>query len=139
MRVSQAPAWRMLVCHKHPVSARLHFLVPAGPGVVLPRALPRLAVFAEEGDRPSVQRHPASALRELQTLLGFAAPLDLIPEFRLHLEVPGAPLPVYLAAVRGYERPHGPPATRWIEMTQSIGMPWLDRELLRRAYEVLIG
>ncbi|MCC6076777.1 hypothetical protein ACFPTX_03615 [Pseudomonas sp. GCM10022188] len=130
--------WRMLVCHKHPVSARLHFLIPEG-GVVLPQALPRLAVIAADDAELPLQSHPASALRHLQQLLGIDRALELVSDFRLHLEVPGLLLPVYLAALAGYELCPPPPGTRWIELPQSIGMPWLDRELLRRVYEVLLG
>ena len=130
--------WRMLVCHKHPVSARLHFLIPEG-GVVLPQALPRLAVIAADDAEPPLQSHPASALRHLQQLLGIDRAFELVNDFRLHLEVPGLLLPVYLAALAGYELCPPPPGTRWIELPQSIGMPWLDRELLRRVYEVLLG
>lgn len=131
--------WRMLVCHKHPVSARLHFLIPTDGGVVLPQALPRLAVLAGAAAAAPVQSHPASALRQLQQLLGIARALELVDEFALRLEVPGLILPVYLAALPGYELCPPPPGTRWIELPQSIGMPWLDRELLRRVYEVLLG
>lgn len=131
--------WRMLLCHKHPVSARLHFLIPADGGVVLPQALPRLAVIAAETANPPVQSHPASALRHLQQLLGIAREFELVGEFELRMEVPGAVLPVYLAALAGYELCPPPSGTRWIELPQSIGMPWLERELLRRVYEVLLG
>ena len=132
--------WRMLVCHKHPISARLHFLVPvAGGGVVLPQALPGLSVIAEEPREAPLQSHPASALRELQECLDLGRELALVGEFRLRLEVPGGLLPVYLAALDGYELCPPPPGLRWIELAQSIGMPWLDRELLRRVYECLLG
>lgn len=122
MSVAGLP-WRMLVCHQHPVSARLHFLIPAGGGVVLPQALPGLAVLAEE------PREAPLLCRELA----------LVGEFRLRLEVPGALLPVYLAALQGYELCPPPAGLRWIELAQSIGMPWLDRELLRRVYAFLLG
>ena len=131
--------WRMLLCHKHPVSARLHFLIPRRSGVVLPQPLPRLAVIAEAEQGSPVQSHPASALRSLQQMLGIARPLELVGEFQLRMEVPGLILPVYLAALSGYELCPPPAGTHWIELPQSIGMPWLDRELLRRVYELLIG
>lgn len=138
-RTAYGLPWRMLLCHKHPVSARLHFLIPQDSGVVLPQALPRLAVFAAEGADPPVQSHPASALRHLQQVLGITRTLELVHEFQQHMEVPGLILPVYLAALSGYDLCPPPPGTRWVELPQSIGMPWLDRELLRRVYEVLIG
>ena len=129
----------MLLCHKHPVSARLRFLIPVESGVVLPAPLPALAVICENGESPQVQSHPASALRELQEYLGLSQTLELVPEFQLCMEVPGAPLPVYLAALPGHNLCEPPEGLRWIELPQSIGMPWLDRELLRRVYEVLLG
>ena len=135
----QPLGWRMLVCHKHPVSARLRFLIPTEGGVVLPQALPPLAVIAENGESPKVQSHPASALRHLQEFLGLGDPLELITDFELTMEVPGEPLPVYLANLPGHNLCEPPEGTRWIELPQSIGMPWLDRELLRRVYPVLIG
>lgn len=131
--------WRVLVCHKHPVSARLRFLVPQRGGVVLPQPLPRLAVFAEAPAQGDPLIHPAHALRSLQRELGVEKPLELVGDYRVGLEVAGAVLPVFLAALDGHEPCPAVIGTRWIELTQSIGMPWLDRELLRRAYEVLIG
>lgn len=134
-----AEAWRMLLCHKHPVSARLHFLVPQHGGVVLPAPLPALAVFAERHAHSPVQAHPACALRQLQEDLGIGRALEPVGEFHVSLEVPGLLLPIYLAALPGHELCPAPVDTRWIELPQSIGMPWLDRELLRRAYALLIG
>ncbi|WP_240500450.1 hypothetical protein [Pseudomonas syringae] len=131
--------WRMLLCHKHPVSARLHFLIPQREGVVLPLPLPPLAVFAEGVPDNPVQTHPASALRHLQQDLGITQALELVSEFQVSLEVPRMLMPIYLAALTGYDLCPAPTGTCWIELTKSIGMPWLDRELLRRAYEVLIG
>ncbi|GLK58115.1 MULTISPECIES: hypothetical protein [Azotobacter] len=137
-QTSEELSWRILLCHKHPVSARLRFLIPTGGGVVLPQTLPRLAVIAEDQEAP-VQCHPASALRALQETMALGWQLELIGEFRLNMEVPGQIMPIYLAALAGHELPPPPEGTRWIELTQSIGMPWLDRELLRRVYEELIG
>jgi hypothetical protein len=131
--------WRMLLCHKHPVSARLHFLVPHREGVVLPLPLPKLAVFAEGAQSGAVQVHPASALRHLQHDLGIDRALELVGDFQVGMEVPGMLLPIYLAALPGHDLCQAPIGTCWIDMPKSIGRPWLDRELLRRAYEVLIG
>lgn len=135
----EALAWRILLCHKHPVSARLRFLIPSEAGVVLPQALPKLAVIAEQDQEAPVQCHPATALRCLQEALDIDWPLEPVGEFQLNMEVPGQILPVYLVALSGHELREPPPGTRWIDLPQSIGMPWLDRELLRRVYEVLIG
>ncbi|MBE7376554.1 hypothetical protein IN820_18795 [Pseudomonas sp. AL-54] len=131
--------WRVVICHKHPVSARLHFLVPQRGGVVLPQPLPALTVFAETPGQGDLLVHPASALRSLQRELGIEKTLELVADYRVDLEVAGGILPVFLAALDGHDLCRAAIGTHWIELTQSIGMPWLDRELLRRAYEVLIG
>jgi hypothetical protein len=138
-RAEGKPSWRMLLCHKHPVSARLHFLIPQQGGVVLPIPLPALAVFADEQAHSPLQTHPASALRQLQEALGIGRALELVGEFHVSLEVPGQLLPIYLAALPGHDLCPAPPGSRWIDLPQSIGLPWLDRELLRRAYALLIG
>lgn len=130
--------WRMLVCHKHPLSTRLHFLVPLGKGVVLPRPLPGLCQFVDEAEEDGLYLHPAAALNELLAALALP-PLQLLGDYQVRLEVPGGILPVYLAALPGNDMCASPEGTRWMAFTDCIGMPWLDRELLRRAYEVLIG
>lgn len=138
-RHDPSAAWRVLLCHKHPVSARLHFLVPQSRGVLLPDPLPALSVVSESEQSPAVQSHPAMALRELEQALKVKAGLQWVDEFRLHLEAPGMFLSVYLAALSGHDLIEPPAGTRWIQLSESIGMPWLDREILRRAYGVLIG
>jgi len=106
---------------------------------VLPQPLPALTVFAEAPGQGDLLVHPASALRSLQRELGIEKPLELVADYRVDLEVAGGILPVFLAALDGHDLCRAAIGTHWIELTQSIGMPWLDRELLRRAYEVLIG
>ena len=89
--------------------------------------------------------HPAAALRDLARYLDMPEDwLSLLGEFRLYLEVPHqyAPdglLPIYLAAIAGYELPMLPVGNQWIEMPDSLGQPYLQREILRAAYEYLMG
>jgi len=135
-----AIGWRALVCHKHPVSARLRFLVPVEQGVCLPWHLPSLSVFVEdESVQPPVEIHPALILQTLQNTLGMSVDWYVVPGFRVDFETPGAIMPVYLVALSDKDIPAAPPALRWIELPDSIPMPWLDRELLRRVYEFLLG
>lgn len=132
-------SWRILLCHKHPMSARLRFLIPEQNGVVLPEPLPSLAVIANSEQEPSVLSHPASALAQLKQQWAVDNAFEIFSEFRLRMEVPGGLMPVYLGILPGDDLCPAPPGLRWIDLPQSIGMPWLDREILRRAYEVLIG
>lgn len=131
--------WRVLLCHKHPVSARLRFLVPSNGGVCLPWHLPGLSVLAEDA-AGLVDVHPSLMLPVLAELLSLPlARLFVVPGFGVVLEQPGGLMPVYLASLEGNDVPEAPVGLRWIELPDSIPMPWLDRELLRRAYEFLIG
>ncbi|MBB3103909.1 hypothetical protein [Azomonas macrocytogenes] len=131
--------WRILVCHKHPFSARLHFLVPENTGVVLPEPLPRLAVIAECGQDTVIQCHPSAALCSFQEIMGIKQTLEIVSDFDLLMEVPGHLVSIYLAALSGHDLFEPPEGTCWVELLQCVERPWLDREILRRAYEVLMG
>lgn len=137
---TESPRWRVLVCHKHGTSARLRFLVPMHGGVCLPWRLPSLSVFADtSSDQVIVDTHPALILQSLQTTLNLSTELFVVPGFRVCMEIPGALIPIYLVALSSHDIPAAPTALRWIELPDSITMPWLDREILRQAYEFLIG
>ena len=132
------PGWRMLICHKHPVSARLHFLVPQRVGVVLPQPF--------RPSRYSLNRRCWAICWSILRALCAACSANWGSRNRWSwwpitgsAPVSGEVLPVFLAALDGHDRCRAAIGTHWIEPTQSIGMPWLDRELLRRAYEVQIG
>lgn len=137
-------ALRFLVCQKHPVSGRLHFLRFMSGQICGPQPLPKLAVLTELGRR-TIVTHPAAALRNLAAMLDLPERLfTLLGEFRLSLEVPNqyAPdgdLPIYLAAVAGYELPVVLTGYQWIEMPDSFDLPYLQREILKVAYEFLMG
>lgn len=133
--------WRILLCHKHPFSARLRFLIPEqrGQGVLVPEPLPSLAVIAEPGQDAAVLSHPATALSRLAQRMPLDERFEIFSEFHLRMEVPEGVMPVYMGLLSGFEICPAPEGMRWIDLTQSIGMPWLDREILRRAYETLVG
>lgn len=135
---------RFIVCHKHPVSGRLHFLRFGYGHICGPAPLPKLAVLTEANVH-TVVMHPAAALRNLAGNLELPEHLlSLLGEFRLFLEVPYqyAPqgmLPIYLASAAGYELPPLPAGHEWIEMPDSFALPYLQREILKAAYEYLMG
>lgn len=135
---------RFITCHKHPVSGRLYFLRFASGDICGIEPLPKLAVLADCNSR-AVEMHPAAALRELAASLALPEYLlSVLGEFKIYLEVPHqyAPdglLPIYLAAVAGYELPALAEGNTWIEMPDSFAQPYLQREILRAAYEFLMG
>ena len=137
-------AHRTIVCHKHPSSGRLSFIRFPSGNIVGPEPLPKLAVLHEQ-QNARVLVHPGVALR----ILGDALDIDpryfsFCGDFRLFLEVPHqfAPdglLPILLVAVAGYTLPVLPNGHAWMEMPDSLSLPWLEREMLRQAYEYLMG
>ncbi len=135
---SDVQDWRIILCHKHPFSARMSFLVPDGAGVVFPDPLPPLAVIAGTAQDPQIQRHPSVALRHLQELIGVNRTISLVGEFELFIETADGLLPVYLAALEGNELFEPPAGMRWVELLQCVQRPWLERELLRRAYDAMM-
>jgi len=130
--VTVSGSLRFIACHKHPVSGRLYFVRFNTGHICGPQSLPQLAVLTEPEQR-LVIAHPAAALRDLSSHLNLPLHLfSLLGEFRLFLEVPAryAPLgvmPIYLAAIAGYKLP------------ASFELPYLQREILRAAYEFLMG
>lgn len=134
------PAWRALVCHKHPWSARLRFLIPQQEGVLLPTPLPKLSQIAENETDGAVLCHPSTALRALQPVIREqGSELEMISEFQLQMETPREQIPVFLLMVSSNDPCPAPEGLQWVEFLQCTRMPWLDREMLRRAYEILIG
>ena len=139
-----SPPLRFITCHKHPVSGRLRFVRFAAGDICGVEPLPKLSVLAGRGEL-AVAVHPASALKRLAASLDMPESwLSIQGEFRLHLEVPhqhapGGLLPVYLAAVAGYELPLLPRGNTWLELPDSFALPYLQREILRAAYEYLMG
>ena len=135
---------RFIVCHKHPVSGRLRFLRFSNGNICGLEPLPKLAVLTEVNERWVVM-HPAAALRDLAGNLEFPEHLlFLLGEFRLYLEVPYqyAPqgmLPIYLASAAGYALPPLPAGHEWIELPDSFALPHLQREVMKAAYEYLMG
>ena len=135
-----AQQWRILLCHKHPFSARLSFLVPKNTtGVLFPEPLPALSVISESRQNVAVQCHPSSALRIFQESIGVNRTIEIDSEFELFIETPNGLVPVYLATLEGNELFPAPDNACWVELLQCVERPWLDREILRRAYEVMIG
>ncbi len=133
---------RIIACHKHPSSGRLHFLKFHSGDICGPAALPKLAVLSP--DRPLVMPHPAAVTKQLADYLGLPTHHILpVADFSLCLEVPhkyaeGGLLPLLLMNVAGYQLPTPTPGDEWLEMADSFPLPYLQREILREAFRCLM-
>jgi len=132
---------RFVIHHIHPTSARLRFLLSGTGHVVLPKSLPALSDLLEQrATRNLLATHPAPFLSQLcQTLQLPAQSLSIVNEFRCWVEIPGANVPVYLLKVTT-EAPFAPPeGCRWIELLDSYQLVDVERLILRRVYDFLLG
>lgn len=134
--------YRAILFHKQATSARLRFLMFAHGSVCAIAAIPALAQV-HEGEALNPVVHPAPVLRELEREYGF--PVDSLrveEEYRNVVEVPHGKLQIMLVAIESVDPPFSLAESigaRFIELTQARGLPPVELELLRGAYELVLG
>lgn len=141
---------RLILLHKQSTSGRVRFycVSPVGdtgnPTIILFEALPALAELRDpEAQEPPALIHPAGFLREAETRLGLPAEgLEAETEFSAWIDSPEGDIPVLLARFTSMDPPfelaekHG---ASFIAMTDARRLPVIERELLRLAYEIVLG
>jgi hypothetical protein len=131
-----------ILFHKQRTSARLRFLRLAHGGVLAPACD---TTEARVVTRPAqiTALHDAAVCRAWQDRLALpAAQLRVEREFRCALQTQGALLPVYLVEVTTIDPPLAAAraiGATFIELTAARGLPQVELELLRRAYELVLG
>jgi len=83
---------------------------------------------------------PLPALAERMALP--AGSFEVVDEFSEHLETPDGAVPVLLAAFTSIDPPFAAAEAiggRFVAITEARGLPPVELDLLRHAYEVLIG
>ena len=137
---------RLILFHKHPVSANLQFLYFSYGGVCAFNPLPTLAALIDcdtaDELRDSVI-HPSSisswAEQQLQLKSGS---LRAESEFHEMVEVPNGKISVYLAGFAGYDVPHSflsQRGAKLISLMQCVGIAPVEMLLLQKAYRVIMG
>jgi len=133
---------RLILMHKQATSGRLRFLCLSS-GVVAFKPLPGLSALRDEDYSPTLQFHPTAIVREAEAQLGLAeGTIEPVADFQAWVDTPEGDVPVLLAAFAGIdppfvaaERVHG----RFIAITESRQLSDVERNLLRRAYEHVLG
>lgn len=135
---------RLIFAHKQSTSARLRFVrfahgmcgftpFPAGASVCPDEEVPESPVIT----LPSVH------LAEAEKRLGLpSGGLKIEPEFRLCVDLGGACVEVHLALFTATDPPFEAIAgagARFIAITEARDCPQIELELLRKAYEVVLG
>ena len=134
--------YRAILFHKQATSARLRFLRFAYGSVCAMRAIPPLAqVYV--GRQENLRLHPASVLRHLERELGFE-PGSLRAEqgYRFMVGVPNENISVFLVAIDSIDPPFELAqriGAEFIDLTQARGLTQVELELLRGAYELVLG
>ncbi|MET0065343.1 MAG: hypothetical protein ABW076_03265 [Candidatus Thiodiazotropha sp.] len=133
--------YRVILYHKQPTSARTRFLKFSHESVCAFEALPKLS--ARVTTLPSTVHHPAAILRETETRLGFPREsLSNEAEYRQGVEVPGETIEVLLASINTIDPPFETAEqidACFIDLTQARKLPQVELELLRAAYELILG
>ena len=141
---------RLILFHKHPMSARMHFLYFPHGGVCAFKPLPRLAAIIEQskvGQKGAKDTecmiHPSTISNWGATQLGLkSGVLQVETEFYERIEVPNREITVYLAGFKGHE----PPANeldqfgaRLVSLMECVGIAPVEMLLLQKAYGVIMG
>ncbi len=133
---------RLILFHKQATSGRLRFFC-LPDGVLAFAPLPALATLRDEDYVPTVHTHPAAVLRTAAERLGLAdGAIEPEAEFQAWVDTPAGDVPVLLAAFTGIDPPFAlaeQQQARFIAITESRPLSEVERLLLRRAYEHVLG
>ena len=133
---------RLILVHKQKTSGRLRFLRLAH-GTVAFAPLPPLSGLIEDAAPPQVVHHPAAFLRAAEARLSLpAGSLAHEPEFQATIDTPDGPVAVHLASFTSIDPPFDAAAAlggQFIAITEAMGGMPAEMDLLRHAYEVLLG
>ncbi len=133
---------RLILVHKQKTSGRLRFLrLPHGTVAFTP--LPPLSDLMEHAASPQVVHHPAAIIQAAESRLGLpAGSLMHEPEFQATVDTPDGPVAMHLASFTTIDPPFDEVAAlggKFIAITEAAGGMPVEMDLLRYAYEVLLG
>lgn len=134
--------YRVILYHKQATSARTRFLRFAYGSVCAFEPIPMPAQLIEE-DAGKMVNHPAAILQEVEKRLDLPAGcLKAEGEYRHTVEVPGRRIQIILANITTMDPPFEQAEKAdagFIDLTQARGLPGVELELLRHAYELVLG
>ncbi|MBS4019480.1 MAG: hypothetical protein KGZ68_14730 [Dechloromonas sp.] len=133
---------RVLLLHKQGTSGRLRYLrLPSGVALFTP--LPADAALRPEDWSPTVQVHPSAVLREAEVRLGLAeGAIEAVPEFQCWVDTSVGDVAVLLGAFASIDPPFAAAEQldgRFIAIAEARSLSAIERDLMRRAYEHVLG
>jgi hypothetical protein len=136
------PLPRLILLHKQKTSGRVRFLCLAS-GVVAFGPLPEASALHAEAYDPPLRCHPAAVLREAEVRLGLPeGAIEPEAEFSAWVDTAAGDVPVLLGSFVGVDPPFAAAERsggRFIALTEARGLSEVERNLLRRAYEHVLG
>ncbi|RCX32019.1 hypothetical protein [Thioalbus denitrificans] len=134
---------RIILFHTQATSARTRFLRLPGATVCGFEPLPPGAELLAEGSGGKVALHPGAAVRDAELRLGLpVGSLEAEGEYLANVQAGSGPVTVFLARFTTIDPPFAAAAAagaEFIDLTAARGLPALELELLRRAYELILG
>ncbi len=135
--------YRVILYHKQSTSARTRFLLFANGSVCAFEPIPMPAQLLEHEPASNMVNHPAAILQDVERQLELPAGcLKAEGEYRHSVEVPGQTIQIILACITTVDPPFEEAEktqARFIDLTQARGLPMVELELLRHAYELVLG
>ncbi len=133
---------RVILYHNQATSARLRFLRFAYHSVFAFEPLPKLAMLLEDNDS-AVAVHPAAVMKKVAQQLGITTKdLEAEAEFQARVDVAGGPVTILLARFTSIDPPFAMAKNiqaDFIDLTQARDLTQVELELLRKAYELILG
>ena len=137
------PQTRVILYHNQSTSARLRFLRFSYHSVCAFEQLPKLAMLMDEGTEGSLALHPVAVIDEAEKQLGLeAGTLEVDAEYQACVDVAGEPIHVFLARFNTIDPPFSIAEdlqATFIDLTQARDLSAVELQLLRRAYEMIMG
>lgn len=136
---------RVIIFHKHPVSAKVRFLKQAYGGVCGFEPLPDLASVLDDEvleKEENVVTHPKAVAQQAEETLQLdSETLQIEKGYLQRVDVPKGVITVYLAGIKGHDTPDDKLAEKDTSLhliTELRGLPPAEMELLRRAYVAIM-
>ncbi|MGD8589673.1 MAG: hypothetical protein PVG22_12675 [Chromatiales bacterium] len=134
--------YRVILYHKQATSARTRFLKFSHESICAFSSIPKQAKLLE-GLPDSMVIHPAAVLNRVEEALGLAnGCLKAEGEYHHCVSVPGETIQIILANITTLDPPFDIAEkidARFLDLTQCRGLPQIELELLRHAYDLVMG
>lgn len=136
-------ATRVILYHNQATSARMRFLRLTYDSIFYPEPLPKLATIMDDDYSPAVAVHPAAVIKQIEQEMELAAgDLEAEAEYQVSVDIAGGPVSILLARFTGIDPPFDLAESmdaKFIDLTQARGLPQVELECLRKAYELVMG